>query len=69
MLSPLVPHHAFQEQLRAELLRCYPNPAEDLLPWAQALRSVWTMTEARTRVRRQLAASAEAGRTTVLILG
>ncbi|MGC8489375.1 MAG: hypothetical protein ACP5QO_14330, partial [Clostridia bacterium] len=39
--SPLVPHHVFQEQLRAELLRCYPDPAEDLLPWAQALRSVW----------------------------
>lgn len=41
--------------------------------WTDLLQALgadvpWTMTEARSRVRRQLAASAEAGRTPVLIL-
>lgn len=36
-----MPHVTFQEQLRAELLSCYPNPAEGLLPWAADIRTVW----------------------------
>lgn len=41
--------------------------------WTDLLQALgadvpWTMTEARSRVRRQLAASAEAGRTPVLVL-
>lgn len=48
-----------------------PRTAREL--WTDLLQTLgsdvpWTMTEARTRVRRQLAASAEAGRTPVLIL-
>lgn len=41
VLSPLVPHCTFQEQLRTELLRSYPDPAKDLRPWAEALQAVW----------------------------
>ena len=41
MLSPLVPHCTFQEPLRTELLRSYPDPAKDLRPWAEALQAVW----------------------------
>ncbi len=48
-----------------------PRTAREL--WTDLLQTLgsdvpWTMTEARSRVRRQLAASADAGRTPVLIL-
>lgn len=34
-------HHVFREQWRAELLRSYPEPAKDLLPWAGCIPRMW----------------------------
>lgn len=41
LLRPVQPHGKFQEQLRTELRKRYPDPAKSLQTWAEELRTVW----------------------------
>jgi general secretion pathway protein A len=70
LLRALVAH---QSPARFRFLHLPHPPRTPRELWTDLLAALgadipWTMTEARTRVRRQLADSAEAGRTPVLIL-